>query len=217
MQHQKCSPELEGDNQWNSKGRGRSFASGHWCDSLYCRFLILQGSTALQQSWEQQGCGRVWWDAGFPFEVLEIWMLYFCWWGWVVRFGLIFNKMVSKIFDKLKKKLRPVLKDTFNVFFKEIRIFQHEKYFWITFYFENENNYWLCYESPFRIDQFGDYFLEMFWYYWAYVFCLMQKWAKNFPTTGLICEYFINRSFICWKYWENWAVSTKSYMDIAEK
>lgn len=45
----------------------------------------------------------------------------------------------------------------------------------------------------------------------------MQKWAKNFPTTGLICVYFISRSFICWKYWENWAVSTKTEMDIAEK
>lgn len=151
------------------------------------------------------------WDVGFPFEALEVCMLLFFWWWWALRFGLIFNKMVSKVFEKLKKKLKLVLKDTSNHFLKEkFSYFQHEKSFWITFWFQNENNYWHCYESPFRTDQFCEIFFAIFWCFWAYVFCLMNKWAKKFPTMGLIHAYFINRSFICWKYWENWAISTKT-------
>lgn len=181
MRHQKCSPELKGDNQWNSKGGGRSFAHGHWYGSSHCRVALLYSSRGSNRA--MGGCGGM---LAFHLRFLEVCMLYFCWWWWIVRFGLIFNEMVSKIFDKLKKKLKPVLKDTFSHCLKEIRLFQHKKSFWITFCFENENNYWLCYESLFRIDQFGDNFLEIFWYYWAYVFCLMQKWAENFPTVGLI-------------------------------
>lgn len=92
--------------------------------------------------------------------------------------------MVSKIFDKLKKKLKPVLKDTSNHFLKEIRLFQHENPFGLLSVLKMKTITDIVMSHLLRLTNSVKIFLNYFGTSEHMCFASCRKEPKNFPLRG---------------------------------